>query len=395
MNPASAYDKSMSKKLQQSGNIAIIALVIILVVVLGLVAAFLSVGKSQSLQKNIGNRSQSNRSPRASPSVLPQPSSMAKWQLPKSTVKAYPFYDRKIDKFVMYQLGNGKKLISDKYGDYGGASGWGTSSFVVSPNLLYTAAIEKQTNNLYVVSNETLERALISKGGTAVYVSGWTPNSKKLIYYISQEEMGMGGPAVVIYDRTIEPGFYLFDLESGSSTKLFPIKYFEHMIDNDRALIRPSSDSNYLAIFNFHNFTTDFAAIKDEFRFGSGQFNFSPDSRYWAFLYNKGNTTTDGMQLIFGKFPNIHGTVVEDSRWVDAQSPIISPDNQSIAYIKSENVVVYTVTDKVVKIHMPGRPMMWIDSQTLVVQSYETTPTMSLAHYSLLNINTDQVTKMD
>ncbi|MBI4091221.1 hypothetical protein HY419_00550 [candidate division WWE3 bacterium] len=261
------------------------------------------------------------------------------------------------------------------------ASGFGESDPLVSPNLLYTAVIDDQTHNLWIVSNETKELKQITQTGDVSYLSGWSKDSKKIVYRVDEESItsltqGYGGyqETKVQFKPNRDAGYFAFDIDSGVTTKLYPLDYFETFIDSKNILTKPIDQysSDRLVIFDTNTFEADYGFVPEKFGFGAGQFSFSDDGTKWVYTLSR-NPTTDA-NIIYAPFPQKEGETIDSGAWADVQFPNISHNGTKVAYSKKDGpayaVWVYNTADKSKKKYdVEGWAVAWVDENTIVVKS--------------------------
>ncbi|RJP45894.1 MAG: hypothetical protein C4584_02655 [Armatimonadetes bacterium] len=331
-------------------------------------------------------------------------------KIPKSTKKGFPIIDNNTLNLYIYSFAQNKLLDTKTTVDHQGFSaGLGSSTSLQSPNLFYTAFIDKD-KNLWIQSNETLEKTQITKNSLTYYISGWSPDSKKLVYWIasdkdiqSRKREGMGGPVwegKEKFNKNHYPGgFYLLDIENRRTQNLYPLTDFETFIGNDKILVSGGDDRDRLIIFDYTTFEADYS-IKDTFGFGANQFNISPDGTQWTYTLSR-NPTEDA-NIIFAPFPDKEGTQIDSGRWADVQFPIFSPSAKKIAYIKREGYIssghpremtwVYDIASKTKSGHIQGEPTAWVDENTIVVRNND--HTSNITSYYLLDIASGQSNKI-
>lgn len=333
-------------------------------------------------------------------SCLPQPAvkdgeKTTSWKKPVSNQKGLPILADKDEgkgSLLIYSLTSEKVNPTDKIVvGQGGTSGLGESNPLSSPDLLYTAYIEKASLNLFLLSNDTLEAKQITAGGGVRYISGWSPNSQKIIYYVQKDTItsqteGMGGPPEKVnFSPKLDSGFFLFNIDSGETKKLYPVEYFEEFIDNDRLLVR-TTDSYYkghLVVFDVNTFEANYTFVKEEFGFGAGQFNFTPDGKKWVYLLSR-NPTTDA-NIIYTLFPAKEGEEVETGKWGELNFPVFSPSGTKIAYFKEGSVWVYNLTTKEKKGYIKALlTLLWINEGKLLTRDYD--PSQGKWLYYLLDL---------
>lgn len=311
------------------------------------------------------------------------------WQKPDSKEQGFPIPTKETKpntrRFLIYSLSKDKTLPVDyNVQGAGGAMGYGETSPLASPDLLYTVFINEEDKNLWLLSNETLQAKRITDFGGVSYISGWSKDSKKIIFNIGADSItsqtqGMGGyPETKIQFKTnLNPGYFIFNIETGELKKLYPIESFEAFIDNERILTRATDQGSKdrLIVFNTNTFEADYGFVKDKFGFGNLQFNFTNNGEKWTFTASK-NPTNDAY-IVYADFPSKEGETVDSGQWADVQFPILSPDGNKISYSRKEGYIssgipkqvawVYDVKNKTKKGYIEGWPKVWINNHSLIV----------------------------
>lgn len=282
-----------------------------------------------------------------------------------------------------------KKPTNIKVGDTGFLSGAGSSSPVASPDFLYSAFIDQEKRNLWVISNETFEKVQITRSGEiAEYITGWSPNGRRIIYVTGHNEVariGGGNGEKVVKSKPIlrnSGEFYLFDLETGQSTKL-PIKHFQGFLDNNRILIKDSdnygNEGNRIFAFDLKTFKTDDSFMPGIYGPEIGQFNIANDRKKWIFLFSNNPTVTgNDSSVVVADFPKKTGITLDSGGWADFQSPKISPNSTKVAYTKKEvksldnpkyGVIIYDLLTNTPQRLSDGYPVRWLNDNSLIVYS--------------------------
>lgn len=332
------------------------------------------------------------------------------WKKPISTQKGYPIASQSKDNvrtFSIYSFSEKKlkPLNNITVDGGGGGSGVGTTDPLASPDLLYTVYIDQTNQGLWLLSNETRESTKITDE-LVDYISGWTPNSKKIIYQIGENTIlsrsqGYGEPqGKITFDPQRETGFFVFDIEIGTTTKLTPLSYFEETIDSSRILTKAGYESDRLVVFNFETFEADYGFIKDTFGYGANQFNFTDGGKKWTYTLSR-NPTEDA-NIIYTDFPNKEGIEVDSGGWADVQWPKFSPNGSKIAYEKREGYIrsgvpkviiwIYDTNLRTKKGTVEGGIEQWVDENTIVLSRYSF-DTNERRYYSL-DLTTNEVTPM-
>lgn len=312
--------------------------------------------------------------------------------------------------FSIYSVATGKLQKINKDIDAGGGGlGLGSSDPLSSPDLLYTAFIDRDSNNLYLLSNETLEETQITKNGGVSYINDWSPDSTKIVYNIGADSIesrmqGQGGPPnKATFSKVSQPGFYIFNIETGENTLLYPISYVEGFIDNNRLLIKPNDQffQDKLITFNTQSFEANYTVSSEKFGFGEGQYDFAPDGKKWTYTLSR-NPTTDA-NIIYTDFPNKEGETIDSGNWADVQFPKFSPSGKKIAYWRQEGyagegipnmtVWVYDTASKEKKRYADGYLVQWIDENSLLYKKVDVPSNATT--YFILDLSSNSSKKVE
>ncbi|HQM15621.1 MAG TPA: hypothetical protein PLM16_00205 [Candidatus Woesebacteria bacterium] len=101
--------------------------------------------------------------------------------IPESKFLSYPIV--KDDQLVLIPIQNGgDPVVSDLKVKWGrGTSGYGSSEPLSSPDNKIVAVIDKETQNLLLLTADGENEIQITSNMSVEYISGWSPDSKKLI----------------------------------------------------------------------------------------------------------------------------------------------------------------------------------------------------------------------
>lgn len=333
------------------------------------------------------------------------------WEQLASGKKGFPIPGTGTGPLTYYSLDDNETVVMDEIevGKSGsGAAGIGSSDPVASPDLFYIAFIGKD-GNLWLFSNETGETQQLTSSGFVSHITGWSPDSKHILYYYDHETLASAGavvdgqaPATVTFKPQVEQGFYLTNIENGKVTPLAAVKYTEGFIDNSTLLIKSSADSKRLATLNIDTLEADLALIQAEAGFGVGQFSFSLNNEWWAYLNptNKEEPTKGEVQIVLGAYPADAATIVDAGSWGSVQRPMFSPDDKKIIYQKSAglvngisqyHVLAYDIVSGTKENVGEGVPIHWVDDKTVLVRKQRTTAE-SPTGYGLLDIERKRMT---
>jgi hypothetical protein len=299
----------------------------------------------------------------------------------KSNVRAYPIVKEKT--LYLYYFDK-KQLLNTKikvaWGS--GEENLGENDPIATPDFKYTAYINEQTLKPIVLSNETLEKYEIDLNCKTQYLTTWTKDGSKLIFFCEQDSIdsrksGMMTPwsGTEKFEKGLATGFYLFDIARSDLQSLYPIHQIIGAVDANRLLVTSSFMRERFVVFNLDTFELDYDLVKDSYDFGKNQFDFTQDGKYW--VYTSGGPTTDKpVNIVYATFPNQNGVVLDTGSWAEVQLPKISPNGKYILYEKRtsvrgatpiETVFLYTATTKEKKpLAVQGWVEKWIENDGFV-----------------------------
>lgn len=254
--------------------------------------------KKNSLNQNTSNGTSNGNSP-----TFPLPKStsekMPDWVKPESSTKGFVFIDAQSRKFYIYKFKDNKLQVLQIDPLWGSeAAGTGQSSPFTSPDMLYTAYIDSKDYTLQLMSNETFEHKPVTSEAVSM-ITAWSPNSKKIVYYIGEDNVETRKQGQVIdYNKPEQfikgrhSGFYLFNIDTGETVSLYPLKATDVFMDNDRLIsvqwTGPEQPVKSI-VFNTSTFTAYYNDVKPS-KSSIGQYNFKDNGTYWTFSYSKDPT---------------------------------------------------------------------------------------------------------
>ena len=257
------------------------------------------------------------------------------WVLPKSSSRGLPFVtNKKLSIFDVDTKQTHDTLLDVRAG--AAASGFGNSGPLHSKDLFYTAFIDGPTGDLWIISNETFEKKRATYTGGVSYISEWSPDSRKIVFYTQRETLQTrrDGPIPWEGGETFTQqrlsGFMLFDIYTGELTVLSPIDHFVSFVGPNAIISKSTDMSDRLVLFTLDTFEADYGLISETFGFGSNQFSLSPSGKHWAFTYSK--KPTDDANIMYSKFPAKEGKTLDSGSWAEVQWPKISPDGTKLIY---------------------------------------------------------------
>ena len=278
-----------------------------------------------------------------------------------------------------------KDIQNIKYG--AGSSGYGSNAPLNSPDLKKIAYID-ESNNLHLMNSKGEVDVLISDELNVTYISGWSSDSNKLIFYANNQtlkdqlfpESGPGFQAeeptgIIKVERNAkETGFYLLDTETENITYLssFDGASFESWIDDSRVLLKFGNYSNekYI-VFDINSFEADAGimngGLENDF---ASQYVFSADGKKWAFTWHGGNNESQSASIILADFPSVEGKELMKAGFAQIQAPKISPDGKMVTFMSydEQNGPLFTYLydgEKVEKV-VDGTARVWISNTQFI-----------------------------
>lgn len=335
------------------------------------------------------------------------------WKKPKSSEKGFVIIPRNPPKgsrpVFIYSFATKKTTsISLDVGISSFASGLGGGDPVVSPDFYYTAYIDGKTHNLWLFSNQTQKSTQITTGGSVAFITAWSPDSTKILYVVNKDTIeervrGYGGidNASTTFDKNPQKGFFLFDINNGQTTNIYPISQTEGFVDNNRLLTFVNTSDNgdqRLIVFDTQSFTMDYSA-KELFGFGTNQYSITKDGKYWSYTLSR--HPTDDANIIYAPFPQKEGVQIDSGSWAQVQNSHINPQGTYIAYSRADSntngvpntvTMIYNISTKDRFQAIPGSPVMWFDETHVIVVTY---PSDTQVSYTLYDVATKTSEKMN
>lgn len=344
------------------------------------------------------------------------------WTKPVSYDRAIPIV-KKDNKLYWYSMTK-KQLYPTKYQTSwgGGWSGHGDVDPLPSPDGKFIAFIDYGDNNryLYILPAGSNEAIKITDYPVD-YINSWSTDSSKILFYSGSNNLdkskdidgdSMGGyyppwDTNVSFVKGAFPGFHSFNIENGVDTFLYPLSTAEMFIDKNRILIEMEQKENKnkrLVLFNVDTFTADFTTVNYPIKSSVLQKSFSADGTFWT------RTIDDGImggevKIMFSKFPNNEGDIIDAASWATIQFPILNSDGKYLSYrIKGEiikeglnfgqyshNTNIWdTTTKKIIKV-LKGDPIYWVDKETLLIGQIDNSSNTNIMYFSsfdLFNVRT-------
>lgn len=268
-----------------------------------------------------------------------------------------------------------------------------------SPDL-HTTAFINTDGSLGLINAEGLNKLNLPNNLFVDYISGWSPDSKRLIVHSTSNDLsktynGYGGPptSMEFPMNRLPGGFYLVDVVNGKVTFLYPLSGFVDWIDSNKvlAVVQLSYEprEQYI-IFDTNNFLADYETLKDKFsKFEFAWFSFDDSGKKWAIsLGNTGNDQTKPSysDIILADFPAITGQTVDQGGWADVQLPNLSPSGKLLVYANSGNLVIWDGTNKT-RVE-DARFIMWINDNQFIYSKTFGQATNQQTKYYLYEVGT-------
>lgn len=294
---------------------------------------------------------------------------------------------------------NGEDIMTDisdiSYGS--GSSAYGSSDPSSAPDFKKLAYIDKDSK-LHLLTADGKVDIKVSDQLAASFISGWSPDSNRLIFYTYAPTMyesvfpsypGAEPEKQITFDRNQpESGFYLLDVEDQSVSYLgiFNGTEFGSWIDNSRVMLKLDTyGQEKFLVFDLDAYSVDAEILEGDLEkdFGT-QFVFNDDGKKWALTWHGGTDTTDSASIILADFPSVKGKELMKADFAQIQGPVISPDGNQVAFrgydIVNGPQFTYLYDGKTVERVAEGYPRGWIDNSQFIIlrtdPSHATNPHM-------------------
>lgn len=327
------------------------------------------------------------------------------WKYPSSTKQGYPEYTPGKNTLKIYDIATDNlKDTNIAISCCGGAMYLGETDPLPSPDLLYTAYIDANSKDLWILSNETFEKVRVPNSDNVTYITGWSPKGNTLVYYFTPETLATKKDGMMIewdtvekFDENISSGFYALNTETGETKSLRPVQLIATVISDDEVLAKTEESSPRMVIFDYKNYFADYASSKGEFGFGVGQFDISENGITWVFSGSQ--NPTEDMYITLAELPQKTGTIIDTGNWADVQWPKVSKNGKKVVYQKftdnrqKPELWLYTKSeDAIAKPEMigEGRPLAWVDDSNIIVEQIINIDTAVLPQKGIFNIDTKE-----
>ncbi len=237
---------------------------------------------------------------------------------------------------------------------------------LVSPDRKVSVA-SALSGDFYLIQNTYPDfnprQILQLKGKRSSWIQ-WAPNSQKFLYYF--------------WDDTGTKTYAIYDITNNSNSLLeLPKQQYESLYfkDNDNLLVKEETSPGMVGddVYVF-NLLTGQKSEPIVFKNFYSEFIFLSNGLKW--LISKGDTEPKPGSgfLILADFPDTNGVVVDSGSWAELQPSIfISPQERYIAYERDYDGIftwIYDITQGIKKKFIEGRPLAWIDDNTILVQDF-------------------------
>jgi len=287
-------------------------------------------------------------------------------------------------------------------------SGNGGSSIKASPDFTYSAVIDAQGHDLWLISNETLKKYKITKKDeVAGRIIAWSPKGDKFLYELDfNAKIGIGGNdfgnIVTSKPRKNNSGMYIFDIRSRKVTKLPRIIYYVKFLGDTIIFRKPDENGgpgNQLYELSTKTFLVKTMPNDTSYQNEVDQYDISTDKKKWTFLDYYTNHIGSDSQIVYADYPKKDGTVVFEGKWAEAQWPRLSPDSKKVLYERRLNSVDSTINDitvfdtstKTKKTIMQATEAIWFDDTHILTLN---TAVLLGSEYNLVNIETGKKEKI-
>lgn len=310
--------------------------------------------------------------------------------LNESTFASYPLVNKDGQLFfipISPGIGSFSPNLQAAWGS--GAYGLGTSDPTVSPDNQKIALIEAETSNLLLVTADGKQQVRVSNQIPVSYISGWSPDSKKLVVYANSPTIESlfvpEGPvpedAIPLIQQlpsnNSATGYYLVDLEK---QEIKHLPYFNGLafitwVDANKVLLNlEENGGKKYVVFDFTNQEANSELLKgvlDPY-FGE-QISFNREGTIWAITLSPTsllNASNSQSSIVLAPFPSIAGEVISTGQFAQVQQPIISPTGDKVVFqgydvVNGPNFVYYFDGVETHKL-FEGLPRKWVNNDSFI-----------------------------
>lgn len=222
-------------------------------------------------------------------------------------------------------------------------AGRGTTSPLTSPKFHYIAYLQADGN---IAITNSLDHAVISEEaikqdetswGTQIYLTGWSPDETKLIYYVLAPNECLAMGCVTKPDLAAKPsvvsGYYLIDFQSGKKYLLPQMEEFVEWTADGESLIGTRMADKKTSIWKL-NLTTGAMERLTTTEGSNYQVRVNPDGKsiiYMVFEFDEnGSSNLWKIDLSTNSQEKLLEVRLPDRR----QMPVFSPDGSKILLMK-------------------------------------------------------------
>ncbi len=308
--------------------------------------------------------------------------------LNKSTFASYPIVkDGKLF-FIPVTSGIGPFSPNIEVGWGGGSYGLGNSDPIASPDNQKIAAIEGGTGNLLLITADGKQQIRVSNKINVSYISGWSPDSNKLIVYATAPTIKSlfvpEGPvpedSIPLVQKlspgSLATGFYLVDLNTNQIEHLSYLdgSNFISWVDADHILLNLEYSGKKYVVLNLktHEANAELVGKALDPYFGE-QISFSSTGEMWALTLAPTelmNGESSESNIVLAAFPSITGEVIGEGKFAQVQGPHISPNGKKVVFqgydvANGPNFVYYYDGIETVRL-FEGLPRKWVNDDKFI-----------------------------
>ncbi len=293
-------------------------------------------------------------------------------------------------KLVIVPLEGGEPIKTGQTVAWGtGSASLGTNEPTSSPDSKAIAFIN-ENQQLVLMTGDGKHSTVVSDNLKVAYLSGWSPDSQKLIVYAAaptiQNTFIPDGPVPEEYwpqDATIPTttspaGFYVINLENSSFAPLSILEGVEFVgwIDSEKVLIAIEPDPIYVSYdIETGKASALLSGMLDGYQFT--QFSLNGDGTYWALtLHPKPSASgeTAGAKIVLAPFPKIDGVEIASGAFAQVQGPRISPDGKQVIFVTYDYVngphYVHLYDGNESKRLFKGVPGRWVNNHQFLYREF-------------------------
>ncbi|MCL4208633.1 hypothetical protein KJZ63_03310 [Patescibacteria group bacterium] len=308
--------------------------------------------------------------------------------LNKSTFASYPLVkDGKLF-FIPITSGIGAFSPSIEVSWGGGAYGLGSSDPIASPDNQKIALIESGTGNLLLVTADGKQQVRVSNQMNVSYISGWSPDSNKLIVYATAPTVKSlfvpEGPvpeeSIPLIQKlspsSLATGYYLVDLNSNNVEHLSYLdgSNFITWVDANNILLNLEYSGKKYVVLNLKTYEANAELVGKALDpyFGE-QISFSSTGEMWALTLAPTelmNGESSESKIVLAAFPSVTGEVIGEGKFAQVQGPHISPNGKKVIFqgydvVNGPNFVYYYDGSETTKL-FEGLPRKWVNDDKFI-----------------------------